>query len=155
TLLATIVRDDPIYAYFTASERELLQYRNLFAADGAHNVAYMALATETGFPHVGKLDYASNRVDPSTGTIEARAVFANTDRSILPGLFARIRLPFARGAALLLPDTAIGTDQGGKYVLVVNNDNVVEQRRVTLGPLTEDKGRVIESGVTKDDWVVV
>jgi membrane fusion protein (multidrug efflux system) len=154
TLLATIVREDPIYAYFTASERELLEYRELFAS-GEQNVAYMAVATDTGFPHIGKVDYASNRVDPSTGTIEARAVFPNTDGVILPGLFARIRLPSIRGRALLVPDTAVGADQGGKYVFVVGEDNTVEQRRVTVGALTEDKGRVIESGVTKDDWVIV
>lgn len=153
TLLATLVRDDPMYAYFTASEREWLE--RTVVPNGMHNVAYMALATDTGFPHVGKVDYASNRVDPSTGTIEVRAVFPNPDRVLLPGLFARIRLPFTRGPALLVPDAAIGADQGGKYLLNVNEKNVVEQRRVTTGALAEGEMRVIVSGVGKDDWVVV
>ncbi|HXQ22706.1 MAG TPA: efflux RND transporter periplasmic adaptor subunit, partial [Candidatus Acidoferrales bacterium] len=99
TLLASIMKHDPIYVYFTMSEREMLQYgdmqrqRRTAASEGERNLAYLALTADTGFPHVGQVDYTSNRVDPNTGTIELRAVFPNPDHLIVPGLFARIRLP--------------------------------------------------------------
>jgi RND family efflux transporter MFP subunit len=161
TVLATLVREDPIYAYFTASERALLQYRELqrqrrtVAPAGEHNIAYLELATETGFPHLGKVDYAGNRVDPGTGTIEVRAVFANPDRVIIPGLFARVRLPFTREQALLIPDVAVSADQGGRYLLIVDEKNTVQYRRVQLGPLVDGGMRVVQSGLTKDEWIVV
>jgi len=160
TVLASIVRQDRIYAYFDASERDLLRYRELnrrgqtVAAEGQHNVAYLGLATEEGYPHLGDVDYSSNRVNPDTGTIEIRAVFPNPDRILLPGLFARVRLPFTRGQAILVPDVAIGTDQGGRFVLVVDENDVVQQRRVQVAGLV-DTMRAIESGVTPNDWVVV
>jgi RND family efflux transporter MFP subunit len=160
TLLTSIVRPDPIYAYFDASERDVLRYRAMrkrgetAAAEGERNKAYLGLATEEGFPHVGEIDYAGNRVDPDTGTVELRAIFPNPDRVLLPGLFARVRLPFTRGQAIVVPDAAMATDQGGRYVLVVDANNVVQQRRVRVGALTGTL-RVIEDGVTPDDWVVV
>ncbi|HEY2389466.1 MAG TPA: efflux RND transporter periplasmic adaptor subunit [Candidatus Binatia bacterium] len=160
TVLASIVRQDRIYAYFDASERDLLRYRELnrrgqtVAAEGQHNVAYLGLATEEGYPHLGDVDYSSNRVNPDTGTIEIRAVFSNPDRVLLPGLFARVRLPFTRGQATLVPDVAIGTDQGGRFVLIVDENDVVQQRRVQVAGLV-DTMRALESGVTPSDWVVV
>jgi RND family efflux transporter MFP subunit len=153
TLLATLVRDDPIYAYFTSSERQLLEHGELqqknrtVAPAGEDTIAYLALATDRGFPHVGRVDYASNRVDPSTGTIEARAIFPNPDGVILPGLFARVRLPFTRERALVVPDVAVGTDQGGKFLLVIDDKNVVQQHRVELGTKTDAGLRVIQSGI--------
>lgn len=160
TLLATIVRQDPIYAYFTASEREVLQYRQLqrenrtVAAAGQRNRAYLALATETDFPHAGEVDYVSNRIDPDTGTIEARAVFANPDRVIVPGLYARVRVPFTREHALLVPEVAIGADQGGSFVLTVDDKNVVQYRRVTKGRAVAAELTPV-AGITASDWVVV
>jgi RND family efflux transporter MFP subunit len=160
TLLASIVRQDVIYAYFDASERDLLRYRELrrrgqtVAAEGERNRAYLGLAVESGYSHIGEVDYSSNRVDPDTGTIEIRAIFPNPDRVLLPGLFARVRLPFTRGQALLVPDVAVGTDQGGRYLLVVDDQDVVQQRRVQVAALV-DTMRVIDEGVTTADWVVV
>ncbi len=160
TLLATIVRYDPIYAYFTMSERELLDYRQRprNAGDSAKDsvdVAYLSLAGEKGFPHVGRVDYTSNRIDPDTGTIELRAVFANPERQILPGLFVRVRLPMSRGPAVLIPEAAVSADQAGEYLLVVNDKNVVDYRRVTVGPVVDGAMRVVREGVGPSDWVVV
>jgi RND family efflux transporter MFP subunit len=172
TLLASIVRDDPIYVYFTVSERELLQYReqqrqNRAAAGVApqdaaflglpteQNLAFLGLATETGFPHSGKIDYAANRVDPETGTIEARAVFANPDHVIVAGLFARVRVPFTRERAILAPDIAVQADQGGSYLLVVDDHDTVQYRRVEIGPLIEGDLRVVRDGLSGREWIVV
>jgi RND family efflux transporter MFP subunit len=160
TPLATIVRYDPIYAYFDASERELLEYRaarrrgETIAAEGQRNTAELALATEQGFPHAGEVDFVSNRVDPSTGTLEIRAVFPNPDGVIVPGLFVRVRVPVTRGRALVVPDDAVSVDQGGSFVLVVDGQNVVQHRRVTPGPRT-DGMRVIADGVRPEDRIVV
>jgi RND family efflux transporter MFP subunit len=171
TLLASIVRDDPIYVYFTVSERELLQYReqqrqNRSAAGTPHdatflglpteeNLAFLGLATETGFPHSGRIDYAANRVDPETGTIEARAVFANPDHVIVAGLFARVRVPFARERAILAPDIAVQADQGGSYLLVLDEHDTVQYRRVEIGPLIEGDRRVVRSGLSGGEWIIV
>ncbi len=160
TLLANIVRNVPIYAYFDASERELLRYLDMqrrgetAAPAGERNKAYLGLATEDGFPHVGEVDYRDNRVDPTTGTIELRAVFPNEDRLLIPGLFARVRLPLSREKALLVPDVAVGTDQGGRYLLVVDEKNVVQYRQVKLGSLVGEM-RVVNEGVQPGDWVIV
>ena len=113
-----------------------------------------ALQTETGYLHHGKLDYVAPTVDPSTGTLAARASLDNADRALLPGYFVHVRIPYKPEPALLVPDVAIGSDQGGRYVLIVNKDNVVEQRRVEPGQLIGEL-RVIRKGLTKDDRVVV
>jgi RND family efflux transporter MFP subunit len=161
TLLCTIVRDDPIYAYFDMSERELLQFEQLrrenktAAQQGQGDVAYLALATDHGFPHVGQVDYTSNRVDPNTGTIELRALFPNPDHTVLPGLFVRVRLPVTRERAVVVPEAAVSSDQGGQYLLVVDDKNQVEQRRVTMGPVVEGEMQVVRNGVTPADRVVI
>src|SRR5262249_59996679 len=90
-----------------------------------------------------------------TGTLEVRAVFPNPGRVIVPGLFARVRLPFTRGRALLVPDVALGEDQGGHFLLALDDANVVQYRRVQVGALTDGGLRAIQSGITKDDWVIV
>jgi RND family efflux transporter MFP subunit len=160
TVLATIVQLDPIYVNFNASERDVLQVRANLASRGETIAALLglpvevALANEDGYPHHGKLDYIAPNVDPSTGTLAARASLDNGDRALLPGYFVRIRIPSQPRPALLVPDVALGSDQGGRYVLVVNQDGVVEQRKVEPGQLVGDL-RVIESGLTKDDRVVV
>jgi RND family efflux transporter MFP subunit len=160
TVLTSIVADDPIYAYFTASEQAVLQYREMqranltVAPEGQHNVADLGLAGEEGFPHRGRIDFVSSRMDPATGTIELRAVFPNADRVLLPGLFARVRVPLTRQPAILVPDVAIGTDQGGRYLLTVDDRNVVQYRRVRIGALV-GTFRVVDEGVGTDDWVVV
>jgi RND family efflux transporter MFP subunit len=170
TLLASIVRLDPVYVYFNASERELLQYReqqrlnrpadatvprDIAFLASEQNLAFLGLATETGFPHSGEIDYAANRVDPETGTIEVRAVFPNSDHVILPGLFARVRVPFSRERAILVPDIALQADQGGSYLLVVDEHDTVQFRRVQIGPLIEGDLRVVRDGVSATEWVVI
>ncbi len=160
TVLATIVQVDPIWVNFNASERDVLQVRATLAARGETTASLLGmpvevgLQTETGYPHVGKLDYIAPTVNTSTGTLAARAVLANADRVLLPGYFVRVRIPAKPQPALLVPDVALGSDQAGRYVLVVNKDNVVEQRKVEPGQLVGDL-RVIENGLTKDDRVVV
>jgi RND family efflux transporter MFP subunit len=158
TRLATIVREKPIFVYFSVSERELLTHPELLdtgaPAGGEPIRVYLGLGDENGFPREGTLDFTSNRVDPSTGTIELRAVFPNKDGRIVPGLFIRVRVPFFRGPGLLVPDAAIQADQNGRYLLVVGKDDVVEQRSVETGPVDGDL-RVIISGLSKNDRVVV
>ena len=112
------------------------------------------MQNETDYPHVGKLDYVAPSVDPSTGTLPRVPVLPNPNRALVPGYFVRVRVPSKPIPALLVPDVAIGSDQGGRYVLVVNKDNVVEQRKVEAGQLVGDL-RVIDKGLTKDDRVVV
>jgi RND family efflux transporter MFP subunit len=158
TLLATIVREKPIFVYFSVSERDLLVHPELLGggapATGEPIRVQLGLGDEPGFPRTGTLDYTSNRVDPSTGTIEIRAVFPNADGRIVPGLFVRVRVPFDRGPALLVPDEATQADQDGRYVLVVGANDVVEQRSIQVGP-TDGEMRVVSSGLTKTDRVVV
>jgi RND family efflux transporter MFP subunit len=160
TVLATIVQLDPIWVNFNASERDVLQVRANLASRGETTAALLglpaevALQTDTGYPHKGKLDYVAPTVNASTGTLAARANLPNGDRLLLPGYFVRVRIPGQPYAALLVPDVAIGSDQGGRYVLVVNKDDVVEQRKVEPGQLVGDL-RVIDKGLTKDDRVVV
>jgi RND family efflux transporter MFP subunit len=160
TTLATIVQLDPIWMNFNASERDVLQVRATLANRGETTATLLglpvevALQNERGYPHHGKLDYIAPNIDPSTGTLAARANLDNGDRSLLPGYFVRVRIPSRPRPALLVPDIALGSDQGGRYVLVVNKDNVVEQRKVEPGQLVGDL-RVIEDGLTKDDRVVV
>jgi membrane fusion protein, multidrug efflux system len=158
TVLATIVRERPIYAYFDLSERDLLLYPDLLkggAPVGEQPMpVYLGLLDEDGTPRQGVLDYRSNRVDASTGTLELRAVFPNTDGRIVPGLFVRLHVPFARGRALLVPDEAVLADQGGRYVLVVGDGDIVQQRRVEVGAVV-DRLRVIESGLAVTERVIV
>jgi RND family efflux transporter MFP subunit len=160
TVLSTIVQLDPIYVNFTASERDVLQVRAALAKAGQTvnellgTPVEVGLQTETGYPHKGKLDYVAPTVDPSTGTLAARAILENSDRILLPGYFVRVRIPSRPQPALLVSDAAIGSDQGGRYVLVVNKDNVVEQRKVDPGQLLGEL-RVIEKGLATDDRVVI
>jgi RND family efflux transporter MFP subunit len=160
TQLASNVKLDPIYVNFTVNEQDVLRFREearrrgLTASDIGQFAVEVALQTETGFPHKGKLDYVSPTINQSTGTLAVRGILPNPDRVLLPGFFVRVRVPVDRQQdALLVPDVALGSDQAGRYVLVVNGDNVVEQRKVQTGPV--DGGlRVIESGLKADDRVV-
>ena len=161
TELASVVQIDPIYVYFEVSEtvvqrvKEALSRQDKTMRD-VHDVPVeIGLQIEEGYPHKGVIDYIAPQIDASTGTLQVRGIFDNKDSALLPGMFARVRVPIRRPApALLVPDTAIGTSQLGRYVLVVNKDNVVEQRTVTIGQV--DKGlRVIELGLKPDDLVVI
>jgi len=161
TQLATIVALDPIYVNFNVNEQDVLKVRaearrrGMNAADLTRLPVQVGLQTEDGYPHAGNLDYASPTINASTGTLAVRGVIPNPDRVLLPGFFVRVRVPVDQEQnAVLVPDTAQGSDQGGRYVLVVNKDNVVEQRRVRPGQL-EGTLRVIEEGLKPDDRVVI
>jgi RND family efflux transporter MFP subunit len=161
TQLATIVQLDPIYVNFNVNEQDVLRIRaearrrGMTSSDLTSLPVEVGLQTETGFPHQGKLDYASPTINQSTGTLAVRGVLPNADRVLLPGYYVRVRVPFDQQQdALLVPDAALGSDQSGRYVLVVNGDNVVEQRKVRTGQL-EGELRVIESGLKPDDRVVI
>jgi RND family efflux transporter MFP subunit len=160
TQLATIVALDPIYVNFNVNEQDVLRVREearrrgMSVAELRQLPVEIALQTEQGFPHKGNLDYVSPNINASTGTLAVRGVLPNADRVLLPGSFVRIRVPFDEKPALLVPDAALGSDQAGRYVLVVNADNVVEQRKVQTGQL-DGELRVIESGLKAEDKVVV
>ncbi|WP_439408746.1 efflux RND transporter periplasmic adaptor subunit [Bradyrhizobium sp. DASA03076] len=161
TQLATIVAMDPIWVNFTVNEQDVLriraeaQRRGLTVAELRQLPVQVGLQTETGYPHEGHLDYVSPTLNTSTGTLAVRGVIPNDKRVLLPGYFVRVRVPFDQDKdALLVPDTALGSDQGGRYLLVANKDNVVEQRKVQIGP-TDNGLRVIESGLQPDDRVVI
>jgi RND family efflux transporter MFP subunit len=160
TLLTTIVRDDPIYAYFNVNERDLLNYqkrhphRDPPTNGNGESKVFLGLPTEEDYDYEGRIDFVDNRLDPSTGTIQVRGVFRNSDHLLWPGLFVRIRVPFnTRKSALLVPDASLGTDQRGEYLLAVNNDNVVEYRSVRTGPRVGEL-RVIEAGISSEDRVI-
>jgi RND family efflux transporter MFP subunit len=162
TLLTTIVSVDPIHCYFDADEQSFLKYMKL-ASEGirpssrdVRNPVYLALSNEKeGFPHWGHMDFVENRLDEETATIRGRAILANQDLLLTPGLFARVRIPgSARYEAILVPDRAIGTDQNEKYVLVVDDQKKVGRRLVTLGPISHGL-RIIRSGLTGNERVVL
>jgi RND family efflux transporter MFP subunit len=162
TKLATIVRLDPIYVEFNMSEQDLLKIRQNVgrkpSPDEMRKVPIeVGLMDEQGFPHKGFLDYVAPELDPTTGTILVRGLFQNPDRALVPGFFVRVHLPqgLAPAAALLVPDRVIAEDQAGRYVLVVDKDNVVEQRRITTGQLIVGGLRVVETGLKADDRVVL
>ncbi|MBM4285438.1 MAG: efflux RND transporter periplasmic adaptor subunit [Deltaproteobacteria bacterium] len=160
TVLAEINQIDPIYVYFTVSERDLLRLRDkadtpLEKAPQESLPVFMGLANEKDYPHRGRLDFAAITVTQTTGTLLLRGVFANPESRILPGLFARVRVPVSREKpALLVPQVALAFDQLGSYVLIVNEKNVVERRGVTLGAQVNEL-RVVASGLTGDERVVV
>ena len=161
TQLATIVATDPIYVNFSVNEQDVLRIREEarrrgITVDDLRQIPIeIGLQSETGYPHKGTLDYVAPQLNQSTGTLAVRGILKNSDRQLLPGYFARVRVPVEQNVkAMLVPDVALGSDQAGRYVLVVNAENVVEQRKVTVGPLEGDL-RVIESGLKVDDKVVV
>jgi membrane fusion protein, multidrug efflux system len=161
TLLTSIVSMDPIYIYFDMDEATYLRNNKLWfegkrpSSRDTANPVQVTLTGETKPSHEGKMDFLDNRLDVSAGTLRGRAIIPNHDLSILPGQFGRVRLigssPYE---ALLLPDTAVATDQSRKIVLVVKDDDTVEARAVVLGPL-DDGLRVIREGLKPDDKVIV
>lgn len=162
TRLATIVNDEQIYVYFNSSEREMLEYLRMSRPDlrtlndsdrNERRKVYMGLMDEPEATREGEMDSADPQVDSSTGTIQARAVFDNPNRFIVPGSFVRIRLPKGSHDALLVPEIALGQDQGGRFVAVVNDENKVERRAVTVGPQVGQMRAV--SGLAPTDRVVI
>ncbi len=161
TLLATIVSVDPIYCYIDVDEQASLRYRKL-RQEGKRTSALdttipceMALTDETGWPHQGEIDFVDNKLDPSTGTIRCRGVFKNEGRPLSPGFFARVRIPgSAPYEALLVPDSAIGTDLSQKFIFVVSPTNTAEIRPVVLGGLFNGY-RVVREGLKPEDSVII
>jgi RND family efflux transporter MFP subunit len=160
TVLATIVQLEPIYVNFNVSEREVQRVRAWLASHGKRSTDLkgatieIGLQTEKGYPHKGELDYAAPNINQGTGTLAVRGVLANEGRVLLPGYFVRVRVPGDARPELLVPDAAVGTDQSGRYLLVVNREDVVEQRKVEIGPVVGDL-RVVDSGLKPEDRVVV
>jgi multidrug efflux system membrane fusion protein len=161
TKLATIEQLAPMYVYFNVNEQDVLTIRARLRGAGKTLASVepvelgIGLQNEAGYPHEATLDFVASDVDQSTGTLQARGTIANKDYVFLTGLFVRIRVPVGTiEKALLVPDRALGIDQRGHYLLVLNRDDVVEQRQVQIGPLIDDR-RVIEGGLSADDWVVI
>jgi len=160
-LLTTLVSVDPVYVYADVDEDTLLKFNALAQvkkletnAEGRIPVE-LQLADEQDFPHRGHIESFDNRLDPNTGSILLRAVFPNGDGRIVPGLFARIRVPLSeRHSALLVAERAIGTDQAQKYVLTLTATNTVAYRSVKLGPAIEGK-RIVRSGLQAGEKIVV
>ena len=161
TLLTTIVSLDPIYIYFDVDEATYLKNNKLWfegkrpSSRDTPNPVQVALTGETKPSHEGRMDFVDNRLDVSTATLRSRAVIPNHDLSILPGQFGRVRLigssPYE---ALLIPDTAVATDQSRKIVFVIKDDDTVEARPVVLGPLDEGL-RVVREGLRAEDKVII
>jgi RND family efflux transporter MFP subunit len=171
TLLTKVTRNDPMYAYFNLNERDLLmalamlrkrvEEKGLDPDKDSDSKAdlqlFLGLANEEGYPHKGIADFAESGVDTGTGTLQLRGVFPNPGPSpvLIPGLFTRLRMPIDKQKnALLVTERAIGADQGGRYLLVVNSENVVEKRPIRMGQLVDGLS-VIEEGVQPGEWVVV
>lgn len=161
TLLTTLVSQDPLHCYFDADEASVLRYRQLHregkrtAAMFTAIPAEMELGNEQGFPHKGRIDFVDNQVNPATGTIRARAVFANPDKLMAPGFFARVRIPGSgEYDAVLVRDSAISSDQGRLFVLTVDGDNKSVYRPIKTGPMV-DGLRVVREGLGATDRVIV
>lgn len=160
TLLTTIVSVGESYVYADLDESTLLKFNRLLrdnrlALQNGHIPVELQLADETGYPRRGYIESIDNRVNPETGSLVLRMVFANTDDALVPGLFARVRVPVsAPTQTLLISERAIGTDQSQKYVLAVDKDNVVAYRTVKLGTFVNGK-RVVRDGLHAGDQIIV
>jgi RND family efflux transporter MFP subunit len=161
TLLATIQSTDPIRFEFTADEGSYLRYRRMARAapNSVNNAGQvpvkLKLLDEQIFSHPGRMDFVDNAIDTSSGTIRARAVFDNPNGMFTPGMFGRVQVASGPPAeALLVPDSAIGTEQVRKFVLVVDDQDVAQPKYITLGPVIEGL-RVVATGLQADDRVIV
>jgi len=162
TLLTTVVSLDPIYVYFDSDEQSFLRYGALARAGlrqsshVARSPVHLGLADEDGtFPHQGYVDFLDNQLDARSGTIRTRAVFSNKDRQFTPGMFARLKLVGSGSyRATLILDSAIGTDQDKKFVLIVKPDSTVDYRPIQLGRLV-DGLRIVTAGLAPGDRIVI
>ena len=158
TVLTTVVSVDPVYVYFDCDEQSYLRFQQSAhsgAGVGSENPVRVALADEQGFPHAGHIDFVDNQLNPSTGTIRARVVLPNPDHTLTPGLFARVELQSAvPRQAMLIDEKAVLTDQDRKYVYVVGSGNIALRKDIVLGATT-DGLRIVKSGLTPDDRVIV
>ena len=160
TLLTVIVSIDPIHFIFDGSEADFLRYLRLAAAGArpssrdVQNPVSVRLADEPDFSHHGRMDFVDNTVNPKTGTIRGRAVFDNKNGLLTPGFFGRLRLFGGEHEALLIPDSAIASDQASKIVFTVAGDGMVASQRVELGPIV-DGLRVVRLGLKPTDRIVI
>jgi len=160
TVLSTVNQIDPLYVYFTINEMDLLRVmgktgRATIQSQRIKVPLFLGLANEEGYPRQGYLDFSAISLTPTTGTLQLRGVFPNPDFKMLPGMFARVQAPIVGPAkeVLLVPEVAIGSDQQGAYVLVVDEKNLVERRSVKTGNKV-DNLRVIEEGLQGNEWVI-
>jgi RND family efflux transporter MFP subunit len=163
-LLTTVVSVDPTYVVFDVDESSMLEYRATARAAGIAPTAdlkkagvpvLVSLANEKDFPHTGILDFADNQVNAKTGTIRARGIFENSRRDMTAGMFVRVRIPKGpQLSAMLIPDRAVLRDQDRRYVLVVDDKNVVQYRSVEIGEIQPGGLRVILSGLAAGEWVI-
>jgi RND family efflux transporter MFP subunit len=159
TVLASINQIDPIYVYFNISDIDLARLvkstRGIPGPTGAQKWPVLAgLPNEEGYPHRGHLDFAAISLTTTTGTLLMRGVLPNANGQILSGLYARVQVPLEQRAALLVPEVAIGHDQQGPYLFVVNEKNIVERRGVKMGPAADGQ-RAIDEGLKGTEWVIV
>jgi len=159
TILAEVNQINPIYVYFNISDADLARLTGEAhwtpgKTETKQWPVFVGLTNETGYRHKGHLDFASISLTPTTGTLLLRGVFSNPDGKILPGLYARVHVPVKEGPAFLVPQEAIGYDQRGSYVLVVNGNNMVQRSSVRTGT-SVDRLRVVEEGLTGKEWVVI
>ena len=160
--LTSLVSTDKMYAYFDVDEQSYLKYLRLTEAgkradtrDATANPVYMALADDSGYQHIGNIDFVDNSINQQTGSIRIRASFPNTDDRLLPGLFARIKLVGSDSyQGILIDEKAIGTDLNNKFVLVVNAENQLEYRGIKLGEKVNGL-RIVREGLTATDKIVV
>jgi len=159
TVLAELNQINPIYVYFNIGDADLarLMSEAHWIPGQTRQVAwsvFLGLLNDEGYPHKGELDFASISLTPTTGTLLMRGIFPNPDDKIMPGLYARVRVPLKTRMGLLVPEVAISNDQQGSYVFIVNEKNVVERRGVKTGPVV-DSLRGIEEGLDGKEWVIV
>lgn len=160
--ITSLVSTEKMYAYFDVDEQSYLKYARLAETgkradtrDSTSNPVYMALANDSNYQHVGRVDFVDNRIDAQTGTIRIRASFPNEDNDLLPGLFARIRLVGSDSyEGILIDEKAVGTDLNNKFVLVVNSNNELEYRAIELGEKVNGL-RIVTEGLTPTDKIVV
>jgi RND family efflux transporter MFP subunit len=161
TLLTSIRKVDPIWAYFDVDERTVLEIQRQIRQGkfksyrDAEFPVHLGTQIEKGFPHKGIIDFVDNTLDPGTATLRVRGVFDNKDGALQPGMFVRIRIPIGeKRKALVVPESALGSDQGRRFLYAVTDKDVVEERPVEVGSL-RDGLRVIESGARPGEWVIV
>jgi RND family efflux transporter MFP subunit len=162
TALTYIAKLDPMYAYFDVDERSYLRLYRFFTAQGITTLdqlrqipVAMGLSDEEGFPHQGKVNFVDNHIDPNTGSVWVRGIFPNPGKFLTPGLFVRVRLPVGDPhRAVLVPERALGTDQGQKYVYVLSDKNEATYRRLQVGA-QHGQLRVVEKGIEPGERLIV
>lgn len=162
TLLATVVTFDPIYVYFNVDEATFMTYKKNHPPQKGVDEETIAVPVELSlegqqdFPYKGMTDYIDPTVDRNTGTIQVRALFENLDMFITPGQFAKVRIPlFTDPNTLVVPEVALGADQRGRYLMVVDQDNRAQYRQVTVGQVLADGFAVIDTGLLAEDLVII